>query len=129
VRYKPIDKSVILTRGGQSHIQDNAHETEINFHLGGSNSDFRASVDMDTAVTFARDRGTDSVSNTNAKGTTFQTVSHGKDGIGSFTRLGYKDADIVTENGSLSIQKVRSKLNLGRNFGQLFKNCTCLVQK
>lgn len=84
---------------------------------------------MNTTVSFTRDGRTDSVSDTDSKGTTFQAVTHSKDGISSFARLRDEDTNVITEDGSLSVQKVGSQFNLRRNFGQLFKNSTCLIQE
>lgn len=49
----------------------------------------------------------DSVDDSQTKGSPLQTVPHGQDGISSLTRLGYKDGDVVPEDGSLSVEEVR----------------------
>lgn len=90
--------------------------------LGGGDTDFRTSVDVDTAVSFSRQRRTNGVDDTETQGASLQTVSHGENGVGSFTRLGNEDGNIISEDGCPSIQKVRGQLDSDRDLCQFFKD-------
>lgn len=79
-------------------------------YLGGCDTDFRTSVDVDTAVRLTRDGASDSVGDTDTESTTLEAVSHGEDSVGSLSRLRDEDADVVPEDRSLAIQEVTCQL-------------------
>jgi hypothetical protein len=78
-----------------------------------------------TAVRFARNRRADSVHDTDAKCTPLKAVLQCKDSIGCLTRLGEEHADIVAEDGGLTVQKVARKLDAHRNLGELLEDGAC----
>jgi len=94
-------------------------------HLGTGYTDFRTSVDVHTAVGFTRNRRAHSVHDTDAKCTPLKAVLQCKDSIGCLTRLGEEHADIVTEDGGLTVQKVAGKLDAHRNLGELLEDGAC----
>lgn len=54
-------------------------------HLGGRDTDFRTSVDVDTAVSLSRDGTSDSVDDTDAESTALKAITHSEDCVGGFT--------------------------------------------
>ena len=80
---------------------------------------------MHTTVRFARNRRAHSVHDTDAKCTPLKAVLQSKDSIGCLTRLGEEHADIVTEDGRLTVQKVARKLDAHRNLGELLEDGAC----
>lgn len=93
-------------------------------HLSGSDTNFRTSVDVDTAVGLTRDGRADSVDDTHAECTTLQAIPHRQDGIGGLTALADEHTDIITENGGLPVEEVRSKLNTRGDLRQLLEDRT-----
>eukprot|EP00128_Syssomonas_multiformis_P013859 Colp12_sorted_trinity150504_noHs@10796 len=79
--------------------------------LCGGNTDFGTSVYVDTAVRLARDGGADGVGDTNAHGTALLAVSKGHQSVGSLTRLRKEEADVITEDRSLTVEEVRGELD------------------
>lgn len=92
--------------------------------LGGGDTDFGTGVDVDTTVGLSGHGGADGVDDTETEGTSLQAVSEREDGVSGLTGLRDENADIITENGSLAVQKVRSELDGDGNLGQLFENGT-----
>lgn len=89
--------------------------------LGGSDTNFGTSVDVDTAVGHHGDGGTDNVDNTNGQSTTLQAVAESHERVGSLTGLGDEDASVVTEDGSLTIEEVGGQLDGNGDLGQLLE--------
>lgn len=94
--------------------------------LGRSDSDFRSSVDVNSAMRFSRDGRTDDVDDTDVEGTTFETVSHGEDSVGSFSRLRNENADIVSEDGGFAVEEIGGEFDRDGDFGELFEDGTSL---
>jgi hypothetical protein len=69
----------------------------------------------------------DSVDHTQTQGSPLQTVPHGQDGVRSLTGLGHKDGDIVSEDGSLSVEEIRGYRRGGTIINQLGSTRTDLV--
>lgn len=90
--------------------------------LGGSDTDFGTGVDMNTAVGLARYGTSDGVDNTHAKCAAFHAITHSEDGVGRFTRLRYKDANVITEDRSLAIQEVRGEFDRNWDFGEFLED-------
>lgn len=90
--------------------------------LGGGHSDLGPSVDVDTALGFAGNGGSDGVGDAEAKSPALQAVAHGQDGVGSFAGLRNKHANIVTEDGGLAIQEIRRELSTDGDLGELFED-------
>jgi len=90
--------------------------------LGGGDTDLGTGVDVDTAVGHEGDAGTDNVDNTNGEGATLQAVAESHERVGSLTRLGDEDASVVTEDGSLTVEEVRGKLDGDGDLGQLLES-------
>jgi len=67
---------------------------------------FRAGVDVNTAVCFTRDGRTDSVDNTHAECATLQIIPHGQDRVGGLSDLTNEHADVIAENRCLPVQEV-----------------------
>jgi hypothetical protein len=53
----------------------------------------------------------DGIDNTQAQRSTLETVSHGQDRVGRFTRLRDEDSDIVSEDGRAAVQEIRRYLS------------------
>lgn len=92
--------------------------------LGGGNTDLGTSVDVDTTVCHHGDGGTDNVDDTNSESTTLETVAQSKEGVSGLTRLGDKDAGVVTEDRGLSVKEVRSQLDRDGDLSQLLEDTT-----
>lgn len=90
--------------------------------LGGRNTDFGAGVDVHTAVGEEGNAGTNNIDDTDSQGTAVEAVSESHQRVGCFTRLGHKDAGVISEYWRLAIQEVGGKLDGNRNFGKLLKN-------
>lgn len=91
-------------------------------HLGRRNTNFRTGIDVDTTVSFARKCGSDSVDNTDAKRSALHAVTKSEDRIRSLTTLAEEHNDIITEDGSLAIQEVRSELDTDGDLSQLLED-------
>lgn len=92
--------------------------------LGTSNTDFGSGIDMDTAVSLTRDGTTDGIDDTDAKSSSIQAIPHSQDGIGSLSTLTDKDANVVSEDGRLSIEEVARQFNGDGDLGEFFKDGT-----
>lgn len=92
--------------------------------LGGGNTNLGASVDVDTAVGHHRDGGTDNVDDTNGQSTALETVAESQKRVSGLTRLGNKDAGVVTEDRGLSVEEIRSQLDGDGDLGQLLEDTT-----
>ena len=92
--------------------------------LGGGNTDFGTSVDVDTTVGHHGDGGTDNVDDTNSQGTALETVAESQERVSGLTGLGDKDAGVVTEDRSLSVEEVGSQLDGDGDLGQLLEDTT-----
>ena len=79
---------------------------------------------MHTTVRIARNSRAHSVHDTDAKCTPLKAVPQCKNSISCFTRLGEEHADIITEDGRLTVQKVACKLDAHRNLGELLEDST-----
>ncbi len=55
--------------------------------LRGRDTNFRTSIDVDTTMRLTRDRRTDRVHDTDAKGTALKAVAQGQDRVGGLTTL------------------------------------------
>lgn len=91
-------------------------------HLGRRNTNFRTGIDVNTAVSFARKCGSDSVDNTDAKGSALHAVTKSEDGIRRLTTLAEEDNDIITEDRSFAIQGIRSELDANEDLSQLLED-------
>ena len=92
--------------------------------LSRRDTNFGASVDVDTAVGLTRDRRTDSVDDTDAERTSLQAVAESKDRVGSLTTLADEHTDIVTEDRRLPVKEVRGKLNGDGDLCELLEDRT-----
>lgn len=92
--------------------------------FGGGDTDLGTGVDVDTTVGHEGDAGADNVDDTNGEGTALQAVAESHERVGSLTRLGDEDASVVTEDGSLTIEEVRGKLDGDGDLSQLLKSTT-----
>ena len=77
---------------------------------------------MHAAVRITRNRRAHSVHDADAKCTPLKAVPQCKDSISCLTRLGEEHADVVTEDGRLTVQKVARELDAHRNFGELLED-------
>lgn len=64
-------------------------------------------VNVNTTVGLAGDGGSDHVDDSNVERSTFEAVTHGENSIGRLSRLGDKDANVISKDGRLSVEKVR----------------------
>lgn len=92
--------------------------------LGGSDTNLRTGVNVDTAVGEERDGRTDDVDDTDGESTTLETVPQGHEGVGGFTRLGDEDASVITEDGGLSVKEIRGKLDSDGDLDELLEDTT-----
>ncbi|KAG9527140.1 isomerising glucosamine-fructose-6-phosphate aminotransferase, partial [Aureobasidium melanogenum] len=83
-----------------------------------------SSVDVNTAVGHHGNGRTDNVDNTDSQSTALETVAESHEGISGLTRLGDKDASVVTEDGSLSVEEVRGQFDRDGNLSQFLENTT-----
>jgi len=90
--------------------------------FGRGNTDFRSSVDVNTAVRFTRDGRTDDIDDTDVEGTTFETVSHGEDSVGSFSGLRNENADVVSEDGGFTVEEIGCEFDRDGDLGELFED-------
>lgn len=111
----------VLAKGQSEH--DHADELG-GVGLGGGNTDFGASVDVDTAVGEERDGGTDVVDNTNGQGTALQAVAESHERVSSLTRLRNEHTGVVTEDRSLAVEEIGGELNSDGDLSQLLKDTT-----
>lgn len=74
----------------------------------------------------ARNSTADSIDNTNAKSTPFETITHSQDGVGRFAGLRHKDADVVTEDWSLAIKEVGGEFDGNWDFSEFFEDGSSL---
>lgn len=100
--------------------------TRYNTHLGRSHTDFRTSVDVDTAVGLTGHGASDGVHDTDAERTTLQAVPHGQDRVGRLAGLGDEHADVVTEDRCLAIQEIGGQLDGYGDLRQFLKDSSCL---
>lgn len=113
--------SPVLAKGEGKHD----HGNELGgVGLGGGNTDFGTSVDVDTAVGEEGDGRTDNVDDTDGESTALQAVAESHQGISSLTRLRNEDASVVSEDGSLTIKEIRGQLDRDGNLGKLLKDTT-----
>src|SRR3984957_15745853 len=94
------------------------------YHLGRCDSYFGASIDVDTAVSLSGYSRSNSINDSNTKGTTLQAISQRQNRVRSLPALTQEDANIVSENRRLTIKEIGGKLDADRNLRQLFENCT-----
>lgn len=92
--------------------------------LGRGNTDFRTSVDVDTAVGEHGDGGSDDVDDTNRQGTALQAVAKGHERVGGFTRLRDEDTGVITEDRSFAVKEIRGQLDSDGDLCELFKDTT-----
>lgn len=96
--------STVLAKGEGKHD----HGNELGgVGLGGGNTDFGTSVDVDTAVGKEGDGRTDNVDDTDGESTALQAVAESHQRISSLTRLRNEDASVVSEDRSLTIKEIR----------------------
>lgn len=109
-----------------AQLQGNQDESNklASISLGAGYANFRAGIDMNTAMGLARDAGSDRVGHTNAERASFETVAQGKESIGGLSGLAHKDADVISEYGSLAIEEVTCKLDGNWNLGEFLENST-----
>jgi hypothetical protein len=79
---------------------------------------------VDTTVGHHGDGGTDNVDDTNSQSTALETVAKSQKRVSGLTGLGDKDAGVVAEDGSLSVEEVRSQLDGDGDLGQLLEDTT-----
>lgn len=89
-----------------------------------SDTDFGTSIDVNTTVSLSADCATDNVDHSDAKRSTLQAVAQCENGIGRLTTLAKEDANIVTEDGRLAVQKVTREFDRGRNLCKFFEDGT-----
>src|ERR1700676_787829 len=89
------------------------------------NTNFGPGIDVHTAVGLTRQARSDSVDNTNAEGTTLQTVPKRQDRVGGLSTLAHKHTDIIPENGCFPIQEVRCQLDADRYLRKFLKDRSC----
>lgn len=117
----PLLAGPVFTEGQRKHD----HGDELGgVGLGGGNTDLGTRVDVDTAVCEQRDGGSDHVDNPDGQGSPFQAVLERQEGIGRLTGLGHEHARVVTEDGCLSVEEIRSQLNGDGDLGELLKHTT-----
>ena len=124
---KSVDDGVATSGHRESILRElNRHHDEGDVlrgvSFGRGDSDLRSSVDVDTAVGFSRDRRSDNVDDSDVQSSSFEAVSHGEDGIGSFSRLRDENANVVSEDGSLAIEEVGSEFDGNRDLGEFFND-------
>jgi hypothetical protein len=102
---------------------DHGHELR-GVRLGRSDTDFRTSIDVYTAVGQERDGRANNVDNTNGQCTTLQAVAQRHERIGSLARLRHEDTSIVTEDGGLSVEEVGGQLHGDGDVGKLLEGTT-----
>lgn len=90
--------------------------------LGGSDANLGTGVDVDSAVRFARDGGSDDVDDTDVESSALEAVAHGEDRVGRLSRLGNEDADVVAEDGGLAVEEVGGELDRDGDLGQLLED-------
>lgn len=113
--------SPVLAKGEGKHD----HGNELGgVGLGGGNTDFGTSVDVDTAVGEEGDGRTDNVDDTDGESAALQAVAESHQGISSLTGLRNEDASVVSEDGSLTIKEIRGQLDRDGNLGKLLKDTT-----
>lgn len=100
----------------------------IETHLSRSHTDFWTSIDMNTTMSFSGNGGTDSVYDSQTQRPTFQTITQSQNGVCSFSRLRNENTNVISENRSLTIQKVRSQFDRDWNFCQFFEDGTSLFR-
>ena len=91
-------------------------------YFGRGDTNFGASVDVNTTVRFTRDGRTDGIDNTHAERATFQTVPHRQDRVSSLSALTDDHANVITENRGLPVQEVGRKLDADRYLCQLLED-------
>lgn len=111
--------STVLAEGEGEH--DHADELR-SVGLGGSDTNFRTGVDVNTTVGHHGDGGTDDVDDTNGQSTTFQAVTEGQKRVGSLARLRDEDAGVITENGSSPVEEVRGQLDGDGDLGKFLED-------
>ena len=89
--------------------------------LGGRYTDFRASVDVDTAVTFSTNARTDRVCDSDDESVAGLAVAEGHEGVGRLSGLRNEKADVVPENGSASVEEIRGEVNHHGEFGEFLE--------
>lgn len=102
--------ALLLGNGVIRKLESHHDESDVlrGVSLGGGDTNLGTGVDVDTGMTLTRQGRTDSVDDTQTQCTPLQTVSHGQNGVGSFSRLRDKDGDIVSKNRGLSVEEVGS---------------------
>jgi hypothetical protein len=117
---------VCLKRCNIPQLSQQSTETNLIAYLGGRNTNFWASIDVDSAMRLARDGGTDGVDNTQAQCATLVAVTHCQDGICGLARLRHKHTNIIAEDRGLAIEEIRCELDGDGDLGQLLKDRTSL---
>ena len=92
--------------------------------LGGGDTDFGASVDVDATVSEHGDGGSDHVDYTDRQRSTLQAVTQGHQGVGRLAGLRDEHASVVAEDRSLAIKEIGGQLNGNRDLSQLLEDTT-----
>jgi hypothetical protein len=93
-------------------------------HLGTSDTNFRSSIDMNTAMCLPRDRTSDSVNDTDAKRAPLQATPHRQNTISRLSALTQENTNVISQDRSLPIQEVTRQLDGDRNLRELFEDGT-----
>lgn len=112
---RPVDE-VKFQEGAMERVE------RKNTNLGGSNTNFGTSVDVNTTMSVARECGTNSVHDSNTKSSTIHAVSQGEDGVRGFAALAQEDAHIVTEDGGLPVEEVAGQFDADWDLGEFLEN-------
>lgn len=92
--------------------------------LGRGDTNLGTSVDVHTTMRQQGDGATHDIHNTDGQGAALQAVTQGHEGVGRLTRLGDKDARVVTEDRGLAIEEIGGQFHGDGDLGQLLKHTT-----
>ena len=113
-----LGDAVVGQHEGQEHEGDELRGVR----LGGSDANFRPGVQMDAAVRLAGDGATDGVGHADAERAARLAIAHGLHRVGGFAGLGHEDADVVAEDGRVTIEEIRGQLHHDGQLGQFFQD-------
>lgn len=90
-------------------------------YLGRGNTDFRARIDMHTAVRLTRDCRTNRVNHTDTQRAALEAVAKRQDRVGRLSTLAKEHTDIVPEDRGLTVQEVGRKLDADGDLRELLE--------
>ena len=90
--------------------------------LGAGHTDLGTGVEVDAAVDFARDGGTDHVDEADGPGPAPLGLADGRQGVGGLARLGDADDQRALVDDRIAVAELGGVLDLDRDPGQLLEH-------